>query len=348
MKQYWRVGTIRTLSSLAMGMFVLGRLYYEYVPGLQDLGVAGALILGMMLILFFIGLGWLYDVKARMWTQQAQSSVERNPFRYVPEYRALEMEYPIYYGLMLSLKSIMKNMKTDTHSIDESLKYLGEYFDRKINRTDIFSSQPAAKTFMEKYPFSEEPQQSDSKVGASPRLKLGFQVTMLRLTWIQSLTGLAQDVLIFGSFFITLIYFGGADVVERIVPIDVLLLGFLLISLPLFIFLTFLGWLYDRKLRIWTQDVVVKIERNPFTYLAEPRLPIMVFPFFFVILHSCRNIMIKKQLDTQKVDRILDYLNEYSQLEVSRDQDMQEARKQRSAYGPIFETQKNERNNDES
>ncbi|MHA2022411.1 MAG: hypothetical protein ACTSWQ_01995 [Candidatus Thorarchaeota archaeon] len=41
MKQYW------TLSSLAMGMFVLGRLYYEYIPGLRDLGVLGALTLGM-------------------------------------------------------------------------------------------------------------------------------------------------------------------------------------------------------------------------------------------------------------------------------------------------------------
>ncbi|MHA1638178.1 MAG: hypothetical protein ACTSUB_09220 [Candidatus Thorarchaeota archaeon] len=342
MKQYWRVGTIRTLSSLAMGMFVLGRLYYEYIPGLRDLGVLGALTLGMILVLFFMFLGWLYDVKARMWTQQRQSAVERNPFSYMPEFRALAVDYPIHYGLMISLKSIVKNLKGDTHSIDESLKYLDKYFNRKINRTDIFSSQPAAKEFMEKFPFSEYPQQIDSKVGFSPRAKLSFQVHMLRLTWIQSLTGLVQDVLIFGSFFITLLYFGGTDVVEGIVPLDILLLGFLAISLPLFLFLTFLGWLYDRKLRIWTPDQVVKIERNPFTYIAEPRLPIMVFPFFFVILHSCRNIMIKQQLDTQNIDRILDYLNEYSQFDVTRDQDMREARKKRSAYGPIFETTKEE------
>ena len=41
MKQYWRVGTIRTLLSLALGTLVLGKLYYEYIPVLADLGFLG-------------------------------------------------------------------------------------------------------------------------------------------------------------------------------------------------------------------------------------------------------------------------------------------------------------------
>ncbi|MFW9805155.1 MAG: hypothetical protein ACFFFK_00335, partial [Candidatus Thorarchaeota archaeon] len=67
MKQYWRVGTIRALLSLAMGMLLLGRLLYVDIPYLQDMGIWGAIILGLLLVLLFMAIGWAYDEKGKMW-----------------------------------------------------------------------------------------------------------------------------------------------------------------------------------------------------------------------------------------------------------------------------------------
>ena len=92
MKQYWRIGTIRSLSSLALSMLVLGRLYYIYIPGLSDLGLLGALILGTFLILLFIGIGTLYDIKGKMWCPKNQALVDRSVYEYVPNIRDLTFD----------------------------------------------------------------------------------------------------------------------------------------------------------------------------------------------------------------------------------------------------------------
>ena len=96
MKQYWRVGEIRALSALAMGMLVIGRWYYGYIPILQDWGILGALILGAFLFSGFLAIGWAYDIKARMWSQSNQVSVEKNPYSYVPNFKNAAFEYPIF------------------------------------------------------------------------------------------------------------------------------------------------------------------------------------------------------------------------------------------------------------
>jgi hypothetical protein len=235
MKQYWRVGAIRALTSLALGMFVLGRLYYEYVPVLQDMGVMGALLLGSAFVLVFMGLGWIYDVKGRMWSPQAQAGVERSPFSYVADYRSYATDYAVFYSSLKTLKRIESKLGHDTESTEDVLNYLGGFFNRGINRKDIFSSVEDAKGFMQDHPFSQKQDAVERTPSLGGRAKLGFQVQMLRLTWIQSLTGLIQDVLIFGTFMITLIYFEGTDVIGGIVPLEILIIGFFIISLPLFI-----------------------------------------------------------------------------------------------------------------
>ena len=58
MKQYWRVGTVRTLLSLALGTLVLGKLYYGYIPVLADLGFLGAVTFGAFLFLIFLGVSY--------------------------------------------------------------------------------------------------------------------------------------------------------------------------------------------------------------------------------------------------------------------------------------------------
>jgi hypothetical protein len=317
-------------------MFVLGRLYYVYVPVLQDMGFTGALILGSTLVLLFMGLGWLYDVRARMWSPQAQAGVERSPFSYVADDRSYAVDYAVFYSVLRTMRGILTKLDIDTESIDDSLHYLSGFFDRGINRKDIFSASPDAEDHSKKHPFIPESDRSRKGVGMSGKAKLAFQTQMLRLTWIQSLTGLFQDVLVFGTFMIALVYFEGADVVTSTVPFDVLIFGIFAISLPLFLFLATLGWLYDRKLQIWSPDLMVKVERNPFTYVAEPRLHIMILPALTVVLSVMRETLLAMKEDTSDIDRFLVYLSKYDQLDVTRDDDMVKARKLRKSHGTIF------------
>ncbi|MFX1261517.1 MAG: hypothetical protein ACFFAZ_05485 [Promethearchaeota archaeon] len=339
MKQYWRVGTIRALSSLALGMFVLGRLYYIYIPGLQDMGLLGALILGTLLVVFFMGLGWLYDVRGKMWSPQQQASVERSPYYFIPDYRSLAIDYPVFYAVFQTMKGILDSASIETENYNEFLNYMQKFFDRSVVRKDLFTALPNSEKYMEDNPFLESKKHSPGKIGLGARAKLSFQIQTLRLTWIQSLTGLLQDVLIFGTFLITLIYLEGSEVVGSIIPLDILILGMFFISLPLFTLLLALGWLYDRKLRIWTPDLIVKVERNPFTFLAEPRIHIMDFPLFNTVLGTMKKIMSAAGADYSDIDRILQYLADYSNLDVSRDEDMVEARHLRNAFGVLFESQ---------
>jgi hypothetical protein len=319
-------------------MFVLGRLYYEFVPVLQDMGLIGALILSSALVLLFMGLGWIYDVKGRMWSPQAQAGVERSPFSYVADYRSYAVDYAVFYSVFRTLRKIQSGLGLETESIDESLRYLGSFFDRGINRKDIFSAFGDARDFMKDHPFGLQSAATEKSLGLGGKAKLGFQVQMLRLTWIQSLTGLFQDVLVFGTFMITLIYFEGSDVVGGIVPADILIFGIFVISLPLFLILTTLGWFYDRKLQIWSPDLVVKVERNPFTYVAEPRLHIMILPVFIVVLETMREVLLSVNADASDIDRILSYIEEYRKLDVTRDEDMARARKLRKSYGTLFKS----------
>jgi hypothetical protein len=332
------VGAIRALTGLALGMFVLGRLYYEFIPVLQDMGLIGALILGSALVLLFMGLGWVYDVRARMWSPQAQAGVERSPFSYVADYRSLHVDYAVTYSMLTTIRNILAKLHLSTESIDESLDYLCKFFDRGINRKDIFSASPDSEDFKNSHPFIPESERPKKSIGLGAKAKLGFQVQMLRLTWIQSLTGLVQDVLIFGTFMITLVYFEGTDVVGGVVPVDILIIGFFLVSLPLFLVLATLGWLYDRKLQIWSPDLMVKVERNPFTFVAEPRLHILILPAFLVVLETLRQTLLAVGENSSDIDSMLNYLREYIKLDVTRDEDMARARKLRASYGGIFQT----------
>ncbi len=336
MKQYWRVGAIRALTGLALGMFVLGRLYFVYVPGLADKGLLGALILGSALVLLFMFFGWLYDVRARMWSPQNQAAVERNPYRYVPDYRTIAVDYAVFYATLRTMRSIFERVNLETNFLDDSMCYFSEYYGRRTSRKDLQLALPAANEFMTRHPFTEDSDLSQPGIGFKSRLKLAFQVQMLRLTWIQSLTGLIQDVLVFGALYVTLFYFEGAEVVGRIVPLDYLVLGILVISLPLFIVLAALGWVYDKRLRIWSPDLEVKVERDPFTYIAEPRIHVMVMPLLCSVLNALKRVMRAAEIDDTEISRTLQYFREYSKLSVSRDEDMEEARKLRAAFGELF------------
>ncbi|MHA1960590.1 MAG: hypothetical protein ACW99U_10175 [Candidatus Thorarchaeota archaeon] len=330
MKQYWRVGTIRTLTSLGLGMLVLGKWYYVYIPVLQDMGLIGALTFGTLLFFFFLGLGWLYDQKARMWSQKLQTTTERNPYTYVPNFKLIAKEFPIIQVLLHSVRGVLKETKESTSTLDDFTRYIDSFFKTKPIKKDIFSAEEKALEFIDEHEFSPDEKMEKGRISLRSRIKLGFETQLLRFTWIQSLTGLLQDVLIFGAFYVLIIF--------PWVPVEhELFFAIFGISLPLLVILTIAGWYYDKKLRVWSVDTAVKIERNPYSYVAEPYIFSRFLPFFFTYLKTLQKILIKKGQVCPEIIESLEYFEKYSQLVVSRDEDLWNALKIRKSLGNLFE-----------
>ncbi len=330
MKQYWRVGTIRALMSLVLGMFVLGRFYYPYIPILQDLGLIGALVLGASLTFFFLGLGWLYDAKANMWSAKVQVQVERHPYYYIPSYKDYAFLYPLLFSTMQTLGDVIEKENLDTSAIQELMVYLNNFFSRLPEKKDIVAAMPKARDFLQSR-LSEE--RYDRGVPLSFRLKRGFETQNLRLSWIQSLTGMFQDALVFGILYVVILLPWLED------PIAQLLIGLFLISFPLYIVLVALGWYYDRRLQIWSPDMVVKVERTPYTFVPSPRELLIDYPFYYSFYTVMREVFVKRGLDVTSIERIMVYLQTYMNLTAKDEKDMDTARKLRAAFGPVFQNQ---------
>ena len=334
MKQYWRVGTVRALASLVLGMLVLGRYYYIYIPVLSDMEWIGAVTLGIVLIFIFLGIGWLYDQKARMWSQKTQVAVERDPYYYVPNFKNLAIDYPIIYTLIGTIKGVMNRSGLGSKSIDDLAEYMGQFFRSAPNKKDLLESQNRAERYIQGYPFKPTRDEDTSRIPLRNRIKLAWEVQILRVTWIQQLTGLLQDVLIFGAIYVVVVFPG-------IPPEQELLLAVLAISLPMLIVLTIFGWYYDKKLKAWSADIAVKIERNPYSYVAEPYLYSRIIPFFYAFLKVLRDALRVRGAEYREVEEIISYLSKYSNLSVSRTQDLQGAQDLRKTLGVLFQENEN-------
>lgn len=329
MKQYWRVGTIRSLASLGLGVLVLGKAYYVYIPALKEQGLLGALVLGSILFVIFLFIGYLYDKKARMWSQKTQVSIERNPYYYIANHHTRAMEYPIFYSLLWFLKHMEQKLQIESSTIDELVEYLNTYFGRDLTKRDLDETREAADEAQDQHYFEDEDATGEEDVPLTSRAKIEFETTILRLNWIQGLTGLVQDTLVFGAFYVTVFFPWSSGMIR-------LLLSIFGIAMPLLIVLIIAGWYYDRKLRIWSADKAVIVERNPYSYVAEPKIYAFFFPFFIAIFRILKQIATVRGVDTPKLDSIAKYMHEYSSLVVSEDKNLVKARELRKSIGSIF------------
>jgi hypothetical protein len=335
MKQYWRISAIRAWMGLALGMFSLGKVYVAQTPGLAELGLIGALILGSVLVLVFLGVGWLYDVKGKMWSPNMQALIERDPYNYIPNYKTYAIDYPIVYALVSTFRNLLQEKGFSTERLDDVSIHNQKYFNRAPEREDIIKSEASSVSFFEKHPFLDETRPK-KRVSFTAKSKLEFEVIQLRLDWIQQLTGMLQDSLIFAAVYVVLIFPGVA--VDNVVPIPFLILGFLLLSIPMLFIITLSGWYYDKKLRIWSPDMIVKVERTPYTYVAYPRLYVMDLPAYYALLDTMKMIMEKQGIEPFEIERIIEYMNTYCDFKSSREQDMEKARALRREYGEVFVT----------
>jgi hypothetical protein len=334
MKQYWRIGEMRAILSLATGMFVLGRWYYSYIPILEPLGLIGALALGTVLTLAFMGVGWVYDKKAKLWTQDIQAKVERNPYRYVPSFADFASILPVIYSLTSILRKTLKQLELPTESLDDFIKYMSVYFSLQPVKDDISRAKSISDEFWQKHSFDHNQQRKDYQTGLLERLKLGFQVSVLRINWIQSITGIFQEILVFGALFSLVIF---SDVaVNGSLPTDYLLIGLLFTVPPLTLIIIALGWFYDKKLKIWSVDAAVKVERNPYSYVLEPRLIAFFLPVFMAYLEVIMRI--GEELDTGSggIERFFEYLSAYLRLSPARKDDLEHAKQLRTSLDWVF------------
>jgi hypothetical protein len=315
-------------------MFALGKIYYIYIPELAELGLLGALLLGGVLVLLFLGVGWLYDAKGMMWSAKMQVAAERNPYRYVPSPREFAFNYATIYAMLGTLRSILLELHLEVTSLDDSIKHLDTYFRLRENKKDMVAAEEEGKDFMKTHPLSQVSMDDRGNIGWRAKVKMAFEVRLLRLSWIQQLTGMMQEALVFGAIYVVFLFPDAA--VGNIVPINYLFLGLILLSLPLFTLVAVIGWLYDRRLKIWSVDAAVKVERNPFTYVAEPKLHGVTMPIYYALFGILKEIFIATGIETTEIHEILSFLDRYRGLSVTKESDMECARSLRKSFGDTF------------
>jgi len=342
MKQYWRIGQTKALLSLAMGMLSLSRVYVKSVPILSDWGFFGAVCFGIVLVLVFLVVGWAYDEKGRLWVPRMQSTAERDVYKYLPNIKTVTIDYPLIYALLCSLKSTLHSLGLSTRNIDDLAHYMDKYFGRVPERKDIIQAERDAVEYEKKHPFLDGDHVTKN-IPLVSKAKLMFTTNVLRLTWIQELTGLVQDALVFAAVYVIIIFPDAA--VDGAVPLFYLGLGLIFLSVPLLFVQTALGWFYDRKMRVWSARSIVNVERNPYTYVAFPRQYLMEFPFYYSLLETLRATYVALDLDTSKIDSMIEYLDRFGSLRVSDADDFKEAMALRHEFGGLFTSQEESEGN---
>ena len=285
-----------------------------------------------------MALGWYYDVKAKMWNPSSQVAVERDPFQFVPGPNSYASEYPVHFAFLTTMQNIFEKVGIENSTLNDIIDYLGDYYDLKPTKKDIQSIPQKADEYLSEHPFSKEELVDKRKVPLGAKLKHGFEVHRLRLIWVQQLTGMATDALVFGALYVTLLF--PDAVVNDIVPLQYLLIGLLVLSLPLFFGITLIGWYYDKKLRVWSADLAVRAERSPYQYVPPPKAFGIEMPIYFAVFETLIEVFNTIDADTSELERILQYLKDYGCLDVRKDKDIQDARELRKSYGPLFSNQK--------
>jgi hypothetical protein len=262
-----------------------------------------------------------------------QSAFERDVYKYLPNIKTYTIDYPSIYSLLSTMRGVQEKLGLNTDRFDDIALYMSKYYGRAPERRDILQSQSDANEFLDKHSFNVQ-RLEKPKISLGSRAKLAFTTNTLRLTWIQELTGMIQDALVFAAVYVIFIF---PDVAEGgVVPLFYLGLGFIILSVPLLFLQTSAGWVYDKKLRVWSVRNVVNVERNPYTYVAFPRQYLMDFPFYFAFLETLRDIYVAMEMDTSKIDKMLDYIRKFGSFRVSREEDFAASQKLRRELGEIF------------
>lgn len=133
MIQLWRLQQSQTMISLFFWALTLAGVYYVYFhPVLVRLGLpenqvfVGIIVLFSLIIIAFLIMGLLYDRVLKLWVEQTDVAVERNPYssKYLMPKDIMYWQrstLPIMRGLARSDPSLLKDIEFMEKWIDKSL-----------------------------------------------------------------------------------------------------------------------------------------------------------------------------------------------------------------------------------
>ncbi|MHA1770221.1 MAG: hypothetical protein ACTSXS_01335 [Candidatus Thorarchaeota archaeon] len=338
MKQYWRLSTIRAIIGVLLGMLVLGRYYYQFVPILRDMSpsVLGAITLGMIFLGIFLFVGYLYDDVSHLWNERMQVAIEKDPFSYVPFIRTKMAEYPYFYIWIYLLKELSDETQVPTQHLKDLVLYLEKYFQRRVDiKKDLFTALDKGIEFLKQHPFVDDESFKTTRRSIRTRIKKQFLLYVWRLTWVQNFTGLLQDSLVFAALYTGILF--GVDTSGGSLPWNILLLGVLFISIPIMSIQIIIGWYYDKKLQLWTPDQIVKVERNPYSYIPDPKLVGFGQPIIQALVYMLREVSITVGVSTSKIEKLGEYMDEYFALRSKGEKGMREALDLHRNFSKLFE-----------
>ncbi len=315
----------------------MGRYYYGFVPFLRDLdpSIAGAVILAGILLVGFLFFGWLYDDVLRLWNEKSQVAIEKDPYSYVPLLRVKMLDYPYFYSWLYLLKNLAEEVEVSTQWLSDLAAYLHEYYSRRPDkRTDLFGSLPKGEAFLLRHPFAGEGSDKSPRRNLASRAKKMFMLQVWRLSWVQNFTGVVQDSLVFAALYVGILF--GLNTGEGTVPVGLMLVGIILIAVPFVAIQIAAGWYYDKKLQLWSPDQVVKVERNPFTYIPEPRLVGFAAPFLFVTLSTLRELCVAYGIPESDIERLANHIDAFFGLAAGGERGIERALQLQREFGEVF------------
>ena len=93
----------------------------------------------------------------------------------------------------------------------------------------------------------------------------------------------------------------------------------------MFIVFLITGYIYDRILVMWGPQQEVLIERNPFSYVAQPMDRIFWFPVYSTLLNAAQDLAEDMELDTTVLDETREYFAQLQTFGPLRCSDIDEA-----------------------
>ncbi|MHA1928256.1 MAG: hypothetical protein ACTSV2_06725 [Candidatus Thorarchaeota archaeon] len=142
-----------------------------------------------------------------------------------------------------------------------------------------------------------------------------FMKQYWRLIQVRGIWNLFYGVLLLaGSYYIFIPMFYDMGALGPFIFAGGILVVFLLI-----------GYLYDKIFVMWGPQQEVVVERNPYSYVPQPRDRIFWFPVYSSILSACNDIAEALDLDTTTIEATRKYFSTLETFRPERTNDIDKA-----------------------
>jgi len=328
MKQYWRVMAVRGITGSALWALVLGGFYYKYIPALETMGLIGAVILALPIILIFLAIGYVYDSTFKLWNQQKQVLIERNPYQFVPRPRDFVFYYPLMFLFIRFIDEVSEKVRVSSGSLTELRNHYATLFSLDSQQIeDLNKSREMSQSFLTRMPFKTSGDQPGRSSTLWNKVKFAFSVQLWRLTQIQNLWGIFSDTLVVAALYSVHLPSWSDELLGIGVLAFIMVVSFLVA-----------GWIYDRRFKLWSPLMVVAVERNIYTYVATPHDIMLMYPFVMSTMTTLGQIVSDMGGDMSDIRAAEHYLQEFFTLSDKEDESIDHAKRMSQRYSRCFES----------